>query len=370
MSTPQWGMLDSDSYTFFQLKEEHEKATIHSSDGNDIIINKYSGKNPIVFCNNCSKKFAFKGDTLAIGGFIVFCREGKGVESCTYYNAHTLCTSKGNYTNGGVGGNLVRYTVYTLNKETNNTYWVRYKKFIQIEKARINDIVTTADLEHKTQINLSKISTTGRATPEDKVLDEVALHNLFTIDEDKNMVDVDYLKRYQTSISELHDWVNSPNIKPEPPFINLTDKAGMKRIMKKFNNLTQPSIDIIKKQINYFKTEIIPSIHREIASKYDEGGELVFSPDLIEQINEFCRVLNEIIDREIHYNTLGAVIKKKPTKKNKPTKKKPSKNKKPTKKKPTKNKKPSKNKKPTKNKKPRKKNKKFLNKKYIRTKRR
>jgi len=29
-SAPQWEMLDSDSYTFFQLKEEHEHATIHS----------------------------------------------------------------------------------------------------------------------------------------------------------------------------------------------------------------------------------------------------------------------------------------------------------------------------------------------------
>ena len=364
MSTrTQWEMLDSDSYTFFQLKEEHEKTTIHSSDGNDIIINKYSGKNPIVFCNNCSdKKFGVRGYTQEIDGFIVFCRGGKGGRgvkrtTCTNYNTHPLCISKGNYTNGGVGGNLVRYTVYEL-KDT-NTYWIRDKKFIQIEKARINEIVTTADLEHETQIDLNKSSTKGRATPEDDVLHAAALTDLFSIDEDKNMVDVDYLRRYQTAISELDDWVNSPNIKNEPPFINLTDKAGMKRIMKKFNNLTQPSINIIKEQINYFKTEIIPSIHREIASKYDEGRKLEFSPDLIEQINEFCRVLNEIIDREIHYNTLGAAIKKKPNKKNKPTKKKP-----------TKNKNPSKNKKPTKNKKPRKKNKKFLNKKYIRTKRR
>ena len=108
----QWKELDSPGYTFFQLKEEHEHATIHSNDGNDVIINKYLGKNPIVFCDNCNwKKLGGKGFTQEVDGFIVFCRGegGRGANrtTCTNYTNHSLCNSLGVYTNGSDKGKFV-----------------------------------------------------------------------------------------------------------------------------------------------------------------------------------------------------------------------------------------------------------------------
>lgn len=353
-SAPQWEMLDSDSYTFFQLKEEHEKATIHSNDGNDIIINKYFGKNPIVFCDNCNKKkFGWEGYTREVDGFIVFCRgeKGRGVKrtTCSNYTNHPLCKSLGDYTNGRERGKFVGYTVYELDKKT-NTYWMRTNKFNKVNHGdEIISKVTTPALDYvkpKGRVHGAVVCEWqgDELCREDSnpFTFDGTLTDLFTTEEELNILNV--LTIFKSIVEILSDWVESAILLHDPPCIKLIEGVNLDRFMRKFSGINKKSISVIKEQLNNFKQNVIPFIYMKNGLKYKEGqdGTNLTIPerkDLMEKVikpkvNEICRVLNEIIDQEIANIDLGAIKKKKPSKKKKLSKKKKQrKKKKPSKKK-------------------------------------